>query len=318
MKKIEKISKRWQKISLTDSEHVPVMCKEVVEYLEPSSKKVLVDCTLGMGGHVEELIKQMPEDGKIVAIDKDEESLHQARLRLRDLKDRIFFVHEDYRELDNVLDCLGFNKVDGFLFDLGTSLYQLSSFQRGFSFLKEGPLDMRMDRSISISAYDLVNNLSEKELDFIFKEYGQERWHRVIAQKVVEERKIYPIATTMKLASIVEDIVKRKQGKYRIHPATRIFQALRIAVNRELDSLKIGLEKAMHYLNEKGRICVIDFHSLEDKVVKEKFKQFHSEGIAEMLTRRPLKPSIKEGDSNLRSRSAKMRVVEKVETEVKV
>ncbi len=294
------------------------MCKEVIKFLEPENKKVIVDCTLGLGGHLEELLKSMPESGRVIAVDKDRESLLRAEKKLEGFKSRIDFFHNDYKNIDTILDSLGISEVDAFLFDLGTSFYQLSSFGRGFSFLREGPLDMRMDRSSSISAYDLINHLSEKELDYIFKEYGQERFHKIIAHYIVEERRSYPIATTMKLASIVEKAVGPRSKKYKIHPATRVFQALRIAVNHELDSLKTGLRKAMDYLSVNGRICVIDFHSLEDRVVKHIFKEFKSEGIGHILTTRPLRPSFAERKRNPRARSAKMRVIEKCENMVGV
>jgi 16S rRNA (cytosine1402-N4)-methyltransferase len=255
----------------------------------------------------------MPPEGRVIAIDKDKESLLKSKASLEGFTDRVTFFHADYQDIDKILDSLHIDKVEAFLFDLGTSLYQLSSFGRGFSFLREGPLDMRMDRTASISAYDLINHLSEKELDFIFKEYGQERLHKLIAHEITEERKSYPIATTMQLALIIEKAVGSRYKKYKLHPATRVFQALRIAVNNELDSLKTGLRKAMDYLGVGGRICVIDFHSLEDKIVKHLFREFKSEGIGHILTSRPLRPCFEEKKYNPRSRSAKMRVIEKAE-----
>lgn len=310
--KIEKISKRWQRISLTDTEHVPVMCKEIIEYLKPASKKWIVDCTIGLGGHALNILEHMPSDGKLIGIDKDEESLSMARERLKGFETRFNLFHADFSEIDSVLDEAGINSVDGALFDLGISMYQVSSYQRGFSFMREGPLDMRMNRNAFISAYDLVNNLSEKELDYIFREYGQERWHRRIAHRIVEERKFSPISTTSRLADVIAKAVRNRSHKFSTHPATRAFQALRIAVNRELDSLRIGLEKVLNRLSKGARVCVLSFHSLEDKIVKETFKKFEvREGFCRVNSS-VLKPSYLETKLNVRSRSAKLRVIERL------
>jgi 16S rRNA (cytosine1402-N4)-methyltransferase len=297
MKKIEKISKRWQKIFLTKKEHLPVMCREIIEYLRPQDKKWIVDCTLGLGGHAQKILKNMSPDAKLIGIDKDRESLVLARERLKEFE-------------DNILISLDLHKIDGAIFDLGSSMYQLSSFERGFSFLREGPLDMRMDRNSFISAYDLINHLSERELDYIFKEYGQERQHRRIAHCIVEERKHYPIATTMRLAGIIARVLGSRE--LRIHPATRVFQALRIVVNQEFESLKVGLDKTMSYLSKGARICVISFHSIEDRTVKETFRQHQATGRFKILASRPLRPSIWEVKSNPRARSARLRVIERI------
>lgn len=312
MRRIERISKKWQKISLSEKTHNPVMCKEIIEYLEPENKHLLADCTLGLGGHAEDLLSSMPEDAKLIGIDKDEESLSLARDRLKRFKGRFYPFHDDFKHIDNILSSLGADSLDGALFDLGTSMYQLSSFGRGFSFLREGPLDMRMDRTVSISAYDLVNNLSEKELDYIFREYGQEHWHKKIARCIVEERKQYPIATTLHLADLVVRVLGNRRSNFGIHPATRIFQALRIAVNRELDSLRIALSKVMGLLSYGGRVCVISFHSLEDRIVKDTFKEFQNKGGYRIVTRKPVKASFGERKINPKSRSAKLRVIERI------
>lgn len=287
------------------------MCKEIVEYLKPSERKCIVDCTLGLGAHAQELLKHISPQGRLIGIDKDEESLTLARERLKEFEDKTHFFHSDFRNVDKVLDSLGLESVDAALFDLGSSFYQLSAFGRGFSFLREGPLDMRMDRSIFISAYDLINNLSEKELDYIFKRYGQERWHRKIAHCIVEERKHYPIATTLKLAEIVAKALEGR-SESRIHPATRIFQALRIVVNQEFESLGIGLEKIAKFLSPGGRICVISFHSLEDKIVKEAFKRLKANGRFKVLTSKPVRPSSWEIKLNSKARSSRLRVAEKI------
>jgi len=310
MRRIEKISKRWQRTSLTDKEHLPVMCREVIEYLRPQDKKWIVDCTVGLGGHAQGILENMPPEARLVGIDKDGESLALARERLKRFEDRLHLFCGDFKNIDTILESLDLRKIDGALFDLGSSMYQLSSFERGFSFFREGPLDMRMDRNSLISAYDLVNNLSEKELDYIFKEYGQERQHRRIAHYIVEERKHYPIATTMRLAQIIARVLGSKE--LRIHPATRIFQALRIAVNQEFESLKAGLEKTIGYLSKGSRICVISFHSVEDRIVKETFRQHQATGRFRKVISRPLQPSGWEVKLNPRARSAKLRVIERI------
>ena len=310
MKKIERISKRWQKISLIDKQHLPVMQKEIVEYIKPQDKELLVDCTVGLGGHALQILKNAASGARLVGVDKDEESLSLARERLKEFEGRFDLVYGDFKDIDNILLSLGLHEVDGAIFDLGSSMYQLSSFERGFSFLREGPLDMRMDRNNFISAYDLVNHLSEKELDYIFKEYGQEPRHRKIAHYIVEERRGYPIATTMRLAEIIARVIG--PSEFRIHPATRIFQALRIAVNQEFESLKMSLEKIANYLSKNARICVISFHSIEDRIVKDAFKKLESGGAFKILTSRPLRPSSWELKLNPRARSSKLRVIERV------
>lgn len=308
MRRIEKISKRWLRISLTKREHFPVMCQEVVEFLNVKNKEWIVDCTLGLGSHAYNILKN--SKAKVIGIDKDKEALALAEERLSEFGDRVFLFQEDFKNIDKVLKELGLERVDGALFDLGVSLYQFSSFERGFSFLREGPLDMRLDReNTTISAYDLVNNLSEKELAYIFKEYGQEKAYRKIAHWIVEERKDYPIATTLRLAEIVARVCPRND--FRIHPATRVFQALRIAVNRELDVLSEGLRKVVNFLSRGARICVISFHSLEDRIVKDTFNVLSSEGILRKVISKNLKPSSWELKLNPSSRSARLRVAQK-------
>ncbi|MFH0827854.1 MAG: 16S rRNA (cytosine(1402)-N(4))-methyltransferase RsmH, partial [Candidatus Omnitrophota bacterium] len=204
--------------------------------------------------------------------------------------------------------------IDGIVFDLGVSSFQLSDAGRGFSFQSDGPLDMRMDRNSYICAYDLVNNLNEEELAHLLKAFGQERWHNRIARILVQERLRHPITTTGELSRIVLSAIppRFKRFHYRIHPATRTFQAVRIAVNRELESLETAINKAIGLLNPGGRICVISFHSLEDRVVKFTFKKFALEGAIKIITAKPLTPKESEIKDNPRSRSAKFRVAEKI------
>ena len=311
MKAIEKISKRWQRISFSSDrhEHYPVMYKEVLDFLQPDKRKVVADCTLGMGGHAKLLIESMPEDGILFGFDRDSESLEIARKNLEQFKDRIKLFHCNHSDIENVLSQSGIEKIDAFVFDLGLSMYQLDSAERGFSFLKDGALDMRMDRTASISAYDLVNHLSEKELEEIIREYGEERFSRKIAREIVYHRKKGAISTTTQLASIIAGVIVQKGGR---HPATQTFQALRIAVNREFDSATQGIKTAMQYLAPGGRIAVITFHSSEDRMIKHLFREAKQSGEFVLVNKKPLIPERNEIRENSRSRSAKLRVIEKL------
>jgi 16S rRNA (cytosine1402-N4)-methyltransferase len=293
-------------------EHKPVMVNEVIESLNLAPGKIILDCTIGTGGHSLNILKHILPKGKLIGIDRDNESLEYARNRLKDFSKNVILIHEDFRNLDKVLDSLKINKVDGMLFDLGVSSFQLESPERGFSIKINSPLDMRMDRSSFISAYDLINNLTENEISSILKTFGQERWHKRIAKYLVRERSFQPIATTGQLTSIVLKALPYTSRYSRIHPATRTFQAFRIAVNRELESLEEGLEKSIEYLNVGGRNTVISFHSLEDRIVKNTFRKFSNEGRAKLIYAKPQRPQDKEVKSNPRARSAKLRTIEKI------
>jgi 16S rRNA (cytosine1402-N4)-methyltransferase len=292
--------------------HYPVMHKEVIELLDIKNKKIIVDCTVGVGSHAAKFLEVAKEDVLFIGIDKDEESLKVCSQRLKSFEKKAILIKDNFSNLDTILKKLNLKGSDCFFFDLGISTYQLNNPERGFSFLREGPLDMRMDKNSFISAYDLINNLSENELVMIFKKFGEERYAKRIASMIVKKREKSPIFTTVGLAQIVLQAVPYRKGGHRIHPATRIFQALRIAVNRELENLKIGLNKAISLLNPKGRIGVISFHSLEDRIVKNIFKEFSNRGIVEILTKKPLTPSSQEREENISSRSAKLRVVQKI------
>lgn len=292
--------------------HYPVMYKEVIESLSLKNKKIVVDCTIGVGSHALKFLEAMDKDSFLIGIDKDEDSLRVAQIRLKNYEGRFKLFKEDFRNLDIVLDNLGIYSADIFFFDLGISSYQLSDSQRGFSFLKEGPLDMRMDRNAFFCAYDLVNHLSETELTMIFKKFGEERFSRRIAHWVIERRRQNPITTTTQLSSLVLEAVPKKIQRFKTHPATRIFQALRIAVNRELDSLEVGLQKAIHYASCGARIGVVSFHSLEDRIVKYTFRDFAHQGKVRIVTKKPLGPSYQELKVNASSRSAKLRIAEKL------
>jgi len=292
--------------------HIPVMLEETIDYLNLSRGKIIVDATTGTGGHSKAIAERITPGGRLIAIDRDQESLGIAKERLREFQGNCEFVHGNFTDIDRVLKALNIKKVDGILFDLGLSSYQLRSPERGFSFQEEGPLDMRMDRESYISAYDLVNNLNEDELSGLLWNFGQERWHNRIARFLVQEREKHPISTTQELSSIVVKAIPYKYRHQRIHPATRTFQAVRIAVNRELETLEIALDKATGFLNKGGRICVISFHSLEDRIVKLNFKKAAASGWVNIITPKPLVPEYAEVKINPLSRSGKFRIAERV------
>ena len=292
--------------------HYPVMYKEVIEGLSLENRKVVVDCTIGVASHSLKLLEVMDKNALLIGIDKDGNSLGIASRRLKNYDGRFKLFEEDFRNLDLVLDSLTIDKADVFFFDLGISSFQLSDSQRGFSFLNDGPLDMRMDMNSFVSAGDLINNLSESELNVIFKKFGEERFSRRIAHRVVEKRKSLPITTTVQLSALVLRAIPSSAGRFKIHPATRVFQALRIAVNRELDSLEVGLKKAIGRLSPGGRIAVLAFHSLEDRIVKHTFRGFAALNQIKIITKKPLIPCGYEVSENVASRSAKLRIAEKV------
>jgi len=291
--------------------HYPVMYKEVVEKLSLRGKKIVVDCTIGVGSHALKFFEVMDKDSVLIGIDKDDDSLRVARMRLKKYESRFELFKDDFRNLDAILDSLSIKKADIFFFDLGISSFQLSDSQRGFSFSKDGPLDMRMDRRSNLSAYDIVNYLSEYELNAIFKKFGEERFSRRIAHLVVEKRRQEPISTTSQLRNVVLEAVPRRHHSF-IHPATRIFQALRIVVNRELESLEIGIKKAVTHLSCGGRIGVITFHSLEDRIVKHTFRDLALKEEVKLVNKKPFTPGMEELKENISSRSAKLRVAEKI------
>ncbi len=289
------------------------MVSEVVSYLKLKPGQVIVDATIGTGGHSAEILKRISPGGRLIGIDRDKASLEVCRGRLAESGGAFELAHGNFVDLDRILKDLNVKKADGILFDLGISSYQLEDPERGFSFQNEGPLDMRMDRDSYISAYDLVNNLNEDEISTMLWNFGQERWHNRIARLLVEERRRQPISTTVQLANIVKrSLPARYRNRFsRIHPATRTFQAVRIAVNRELEILETALAKAIGVLNKAGRICVISFHSLEDRAAKLSFRRARAEGLVEIITPKPLLPRESEVDANPRCRSSKLRVAEK-------
>ena len=300
--------------------HQSVLAKEVMAYLLPGPVrndvsngagpgKTIVDATVGLGGHSELILKEISPEGKLIGIDRDKASLDLARGRLKAFPN-VLLIHDNFAHLGNILRSLKVDRIDGILFDLGLSLFQLKDASRGFSFLKEGPLDMRMDLRDKQTAKDLVNQASEKELDHFFQEFGEERWHRRIAQRIVKARKRAPITTTTQLAELVTRAIPRATST-RIHPATRIFQALRIALNQELEALDRAICQALDFLNPGARIVVISFHSLEDRIVKNRFREWERERRLILVTKKPVTPSPDELRENPRSRSAKLRSGEK-------
>jgi len=290
--------------------HVPVMVSEVVHYLEPCREGVFVDGTLGGGGHALAILEAL-EPTLYVGIDRDEEALKVAAEHLALYGDRVRLVHGLYSQVEGILEELGIEGVDAFLLDLGLSSLQLEGEGRGFSFQKEEPLDMRMDRRQELTAARVVNTYSQGELERIFREYGEERWAKKIARNIVDTRRKFAITTTTALAQVVEWSIPRKFHPKKIHPATRVFQALRIEVNKELEELEKGLEAGLEVLKPSGRFLVISFHSLEDGIVKRAFREWEREGLGEVITKKPVTPSAEEVEENIRSRSGKLRVFQK-------
>lgn len=277
--------------------------------LQPRPDGVYVDCTAGLGGHVAALLAAGA--GRVIGIDRDESALSVARVRLAEAGPRVELVHADYRELPGVLGRLGITQIDGALADLGVSSLQLDDPARGFSFRQDGPLDMRMDRSTGATAAELIRTADEKTLADVIFRFGEERYARRIARAIVRARAREPLTRTNELASVVRRTAGGR-GWQRIDPATRTFQAIRIWVNRELEGLDAFIHLAVAALRTGGRLAIIAFHSLEDRVVKQTFRQLGSDGTVTVLTRRPIVPGEDELGRNPRSRSARLRAVERM------
>ena len=291
--------------------HETVLLEEAIDWLGLQSGQVIVDGTLGLGGHARRILEKILPKGRLLGFDRDAQALAEAGRRLAVFEANMSFIHDDYKNVDRHLEELGIAQVDGMLLDLGVSSMQLESPARGFSFRAEGPLDMRMDVRGSLTAEEIVNRTPEKELEKILRVYGEERLARRVARKIIETRKARRIRTTSELESIIFHAVPVSYRRGRIHPATRSFQALRIAVNGELESLKNFLLKSVHHLKNGGRLVIISFHSLEDREVKNKFREFQKENLGAVLTRKPVRASMAEMARNPRSRSAKLRVFER-------
>ncbi len=291
--------------------HKPVLTETVLSYLNLKPGDIVFDGTVGSGGHAEAILKAIGPEGFLIGLDQDEEAIKRVQNRLEQVGKRFKLIQLNFRFLDQALSSLHFNKVNAVLLDVGISTDQLQDSGRGFSFQKDGPLDMRMDRSQAQTAADLVNGLNEEELAMIFREYGEERYARQIARAIAKERTRTPLRTTGILKKMIVDAVPARYRYGRIHPATRVFQALRIAVNDELAALEETLPKAFDCLDFSGKLCVISFHSLEDRIVKRFFLKQKQAGMGKIITKKPVQPSDQEIQTNPSARSAKLRVIER-------
>ncbi len=315
--------------------HIPVLVDEVLQFLQPKNHGFYVDGTVGLGGHAAVILQKSAPNGSLLGIDLDSEALAIAKERLHEYRERVTLVGGNFAHLDRLPQLprgvaqpeAMISQIDGILLDLGVSSLQLDTPARGFSFTHSGPLDMRMDTSQSLSAAHVVNRHPEDALATIFTQFGQERWSKRIARQIAYARKRKSISTTCQLAEIVLDAIPPKSTGWRIHPATRVFQALRIYVNDELKSLHSGIRCAASALKPGGRLCIISFHSLEDRIVKERFRTLSRACICppktpicvcqhtptlQILTKRPIPPTPDEVRRNPRSRSAKLRVAMKI------
>ncbi len=291
--------------------HKSVLLNETIFVINPKSGGVYVDMTLGAGGHTRKLLEKSSPDGVVIAFDKDESAIEYANETLkREFKDRLILIHDNYANCSDRVKEAGFEEVDGILMDLGLSSDQIKAKERGFSFLTDGPLDMRMDKRKSLTAEKIVNSWDENEIANILRIYGEERFAGRIARNIVKKR---PISSTKELANLVESCLPKNLYK-KIHPATRVFQALRIVVNDEMESLQKGLTDAVGLLKPKGTICVISFHSLEDRIVKNVFRDFKQSGKLRLVNKKPIRPTKMEIDENRMARSAKLRCAVKEQT----
>ena len=308
-----------------DSLHIPVLLKETIEALNIDPHGLYVDGTLGRGGHSRAILEKLT-DGRLIAIDRDQTAIDDCRRRLCEFNDKITYVHGNFRDIKSILNDAGDAQVDGMLFDLGVSSPQLDEAERGFSYMHDAPLDMRMDKTAAVTAKDVVNTWPEDELRRIFFEYGEERYATRIAAGIVRRRKEAPIETTFELVDAIKSSMPAQALREKQHPAKRTFQAIRIEVNSELDVLEESLERMIDILSDGGRLCVITFHSLEDRIVKNIFRKNEnpctcppefpvcvcgkkSKGVC--VNRHPILPSEEEVRKNNRSHSAKLRVFER-------
>ena len=306
--------------------HRSVLLEETVNGLNIRPDGIYVDGTLGGGGHAYEICRRLGDKGSIIGIDQDEAAIEAAGIRLKDFGEKVTIVRSNYCEMKSVLQGLGIDKVDGIVLDLGVSSYQLDTAERGFSYREDAPLDMRMDRRQTMTARDIVNDYSEKDLYRVIRDYGEDKFARNIAKHIVIEREKRSIETTGQLTEIIRGAIPMKFQKKSGHPAKRTFQAIRIELNRELDVLKNSLDEMIDLLNPGGRLCIITFHSLEDRIVKSAFKKNEDPctcpkdfpvcvcgkvSKGSILTRKPILPSEEELEENSRSKSAKLRIFER-------
>ena len=306
--------------------HFSVMLKETVDSVNAENGGLFVDGTMGGGGHSHEILSRSA-DAKLIGIDQDKEAIAAATKRLEAFEGRFTAVNKNFSEIKSILDELGIDKIDGAVLDLGVSSYQLDNGERGFSYMHDAPLDMRMNRENSLSAYEVVNDYSIEELTRIFYEYGEENWSKSIAEFIDERRKLSPVKTTGELVDIIKAAIPKKARVEGSHPAKRIFQAIRIEVNGELRILRNAIEDFLDVLNPGGRLAIITFHSLEDRIVKNVFADYAKGCVCpkefpvcvcgkkpevKLVTRKPILPSSNELAVNSRSKSAKLRVAEKI------
>ncbi len=310
---------KWVKVvengnTIGDSSlHTPVLVEETLSWLHPKPGGIYMDCTVGYAGLASRILQQTGPDGVLIGIDRDQTAVDAARDRLRRFEGRVYLRQGNFSDLKAHVSFFGFPTVDGVVFDLGVSSPQLTFAERGFSFLVDGPLDMRMDQSTSLTAADLVRELPEGELADMIYQFGEERYSRRIARVIVSERARKPVETTAQLAALILRAVPSAYRHGRIHCATRTFQALRIAVNQELDVLEPSLRAAVDMLSPNGRLCAISFHSLEDRIVKKTFRALSQEpdALFNTLTKKPIMASLEECTRNPRARSAKLRAGER-------
>ena len=306
--------------------HVSVLLNECLENLAIKEEGIYVDCTLGGAGHSLHILERLSKKGMLIGIDQDTDALKAAKERLKGY-DNVRYVHNNFYNIDSILEELEVEKVDGILMDLGVSSYQLDEGERGFSYMKDAPLDMRMNRDNDFSAYDVVNKYSVDELFRIIKEYGEEKFAKRIANFIVERRKTKNIETTLELVEIIKDAIPAKARREGPHPAKRTFQAIRIEVNGELRILNKAIEDGVKRLNKGGRMAIITFHSLEDRLVKLKFRELANpctcpkdfpvcvcgkKAMVKLVSRKAIDPTSEEIEENPRSRSAKLRVIERI------
>lgn len=304
--------------------HKSVLLKETIEYLNIKPEGIYVDGTLGGGGHSEEILKRLTT-GKLIAIDRDLDAIKASKERLKNYKN-VEYINDNFKNIKEILKSLNIDKVDGILLDLGVSSYQLEEVKRGFSYMKDAPMDMRMDKNSPFSAYDVVNKYSQQELERVIREYGEEKWASRIAKFIAKEREKGEIKTTFQLVEIIKNAIPASARREGPHPAKRTFQAIRIEVNEELKGLDKAIEDMVEVLRGKGRIAIITFHSLEDRIVKNTFKKLENpctcppnmpctcgkKPVVKIITKKPVLPSKEEIETNSRSRSAKLRVAEKL------
>ena len=306
--------------------HISVLLWECIEALNIKPDGIYVDGTMGGAGHSSEIIKRLNQDGLLIGIDQDTDALKASKERLHNYNN-VIYVHNNFTNIEEVLTDLKISNIDGMLMDLGVSSYQLDEAERGFSYMKDAPLDMRMNREKDLSAYNIVNEYSEDEIFRIIRNYGEEKFAKRIAQFIVEKRSESPIKTTLELVEVIKAAIPAKARREGPHPAKRTFQAIRIAVNSELDIIEKAIDDGVERLNKGGRMAIITFHSLEDRIVKNKFrdltisctcpKEFpvcicNGKAKVKLISRKAIEPSKEEIENNPRSRSAKLRVIEKL------